>query len=193
MPQGSPSWSPDGRHIAFDSFDDDSHYHIWIMDADGGNRRQVTTDPGDQNVPTWSRDGQWIYFSWDQGNGRDIWRTPLEGGRKERVTRGGSGVIGREAADGKSRVVSAEGWRSPLLAAATGWRATASGHRVRVTNSVRRRRNRHLLCALYRRRPMPRSTSWTRKPEQTGFSAHWKSTSTDRCPRFSPCRTMVEH
>jgi serine/threonine protein kinase/Tol biopolymer transport system component len=117
--QGSPSWSPDGRHIAFDSFDDDSHYHIWIMDADGGNRRQVTTDPGDQNVPTWSWDGQWIYFSWDSGNGRDIWRTTLEGGRKERVTRGGSGLLGREAADGNTLLYQQkDGYGDqPLLAA----------------------------------------------------------------------------
>jgi Tol biopolymer transport system component len=116
-PQGSPSWSPDGRQIAFDSVDDDSHYHIWIMDADGGNRRQVTTDRGDQNVPTWSGDGHWIYFSWDPGDGRDIWRTPPGGGGlKERVTRGGSGVIGRETADGKSLLYQQKGGDLPLLA-----------------------------------------------------------------------------
>jgi Tol biopolymer transport system component len=98
--RGSPSWSPDARHLAFDSFDDDRHYHIWIMDADGANRRQVTADPGDQNVPRWSRDGQWIYFSWGQGNQRDVWRMHPTGGLKERVTRGGSGHMSEESADG---------------------------------------------------------------------------------------------
>ena len=116
-PQGSPSWSPDGRRIAFDSFDDDSRYHIWIMDADGGNRRQVTTDRGNQNLPTWSGDGQWIYFSWDPGDGRDIWRTTLEGRRTERVTRGGSGLLGREAADGKTLLYQQKDGDQPLLAA----------------------------------------------------------------------------
>ena len=88
--RGSPSWSPDGHQIAFDSFDDESHYHIWIMDADGAHQRQVTADPGDQNIPTWSGDGRWIYFSWGQGNERDIWRMPAGGGPKQRVTRGGA-------------------------------------------------------------------------------------------------------
>jgi len=114
--RGSPSWSPDNRHIAFDLFDDDAKYHIWIMEADGGNQRQVTSDPGNQNVPTWSQDGRWIYFSWDPGNGRDIWRTPLEGGPKERVTRGGSGTVGRETADGKSVLYQQGDGDQPLMA-----------------------------------------------------------------------------
>jgi serine/threonine protein kinase/dipeptidyl aminopeptidase/acylaminoacyl peptidase len=114
--RGSPSWSPDNRHIAFDLFDDEAKYHIWIMDADGGNQRQVTSDPGNQNVPTWSRDGRWIYFSWDAGNGRDIWRTLLEGGPKEPVTRGGSGTVGRETADGKSVLYQEGDGDQPLMA-----------------------------------------------------------------------------
>jgi len=86
------------------------------MEADGGNQRQVTSDPGNQNVPTWSQDGRWIYFSWDPGNGRDIWRTPLEGGPKERVTRGGSGTVGRETADGKSVLYQQGDGDQPLMA-----------------------------------------------------------------------------
>jgi Tol biopolymer transport system component len=73
--QGSPSWSPDGRRIAFDSFTDDNHWHVWVIDADGGTPHRLTTEPGDQNVPTWSRNGRWI-FSANQGTGRDIWRLP---------------------------------------------------------------------------------------------------------------------
>ena len=113
--RGSPSWSPDARQLAFDSFDDDGHYHVWIMDADGDNRRQLTTDAGDQNRPTWSRDGQWIYFSWGQGTQRDIWRMHPSGGPKERVTRGGSGDIGEESADGTHLLYQAKNGDGPLL------------------------------------------------------------------------------
>ena len=51
------------------------HPHIWTVDSEGGTPRQITNDPGDQMDPTWSRDGEWIYFSWSQANDRDIWRT----------------------------------------------------------------------------------------------------------------------
>jgi Tol biopolymer transport system component len=65
--RGSPSWSPDGLRIAFDSFDDDLHFHVWVMDADGGTPRRLTTGTSDEHVPTWSHDGRWIYFSGGQG------------------------------------------------------------------------------------------------------------------------------
>jgi Tol biopolymer transport system component/DNA-binding winged helix-turn-helix (wHTH) protein len=58
--QCSPHWSPDGRWIVFDSKGDDGHSHIWRIDADGGLPQQVTTGAGDQNVPTYSHDGEWI-------------------------------------------------------------------------------------------------------------------------------------
>jgi Tol biopolymer transport system component/DNA-binding winged helix-turn-helix (wHTH) protein len=97
--QGDPSWSPDGRRIAFTSQGADGSPHIWTVDVDGGTPRQITSDPGDQMGPTWSRDGEWIYFSWTQGNERDMWRTRVRTGSKERVTHGGA-LVGRESADG---------------------------------------------------------------------------------------------
>ena len=43
-----------------------------------------------------------IYFSWDQGTGRDIWRTHVKNGSKEQITHGGAGWVGRESSDEQS-------------------------------------------------------------------------------------------
>ena len=96
--QGSPHWSPEGERIAFDSLGVDGHWHIWSIAADGGLPRQVTRDEGNQNVPSWSRDGQWIYYM-SSGN---VWRIHLAGGQKQRLTSEGDVATGLESGDGSS-------------------------------------------------------------------------------------------
>ncbi len=114
--QCSPHWSPHSNQIAFDSQAADGHWHIWTIAADGGTPQQVTRGDGDQNIPSWSRDGQWIYYSWNQESGRDIWRTRVADGATTtvRVTSDG-GVYGRESADGKNLLYMTKP-DSPLLA-----------------------------------------------------------------------------
>jgi imidazolonepropionase-like amidohydrolase/Tol biopolymer transport system component len=55
-----PRFSPDGKFIAFAS-DRDGGDNIWVMDADGGNRRQLTKETYRlTNSPVWTPDGQYI-------------------------------------------------------------------------------------------------------------------------------------
>ena len=112
---GSPAWSPDGRSIAFDSANVGDHGHIWTIDAEGGTPRQITTGPGSQTVPRWSRDGRWIYFSRHQDRARDIWRVRATGGQPEQVTRTGSGFQAYEVADGTSLLYQPVNGDSALL------------------------------------------------------------------------------
>ena len=56
-----PVWSPDGAQIAFDR-----DFDLWIMDADGGNPRQITDDPGIDGHADWSPDGSRIVLASEQ-------------------------------------------------------------------------------------------------------------------------------
>ena len=61
--EGSSQCSPDGRRIAFDSQGEDGRWDIWTIDAEGGVPHRLTLHPGDENIPSWSRDGRCVYFN----------------------------------------------------------------------------------------------------------------------------------
>jgi Tol biopolymer transport system component len=100
--QCSPSWAPDGRRLAFESLGADGQWSIWLTDVDGGAARQITKEPGDHRAPSWSHDGQWLYFSSALGDSRDIWRVELTTLARERLTRAGSGLTAVELPSGRA-------------------------------------------------------------------------------------------
>ena len=80
-----PRFAPDGRHIAFTS-DRGGGDNIWIMDADGGNAKQVTKENFRLlNSPNWSPDGRFIvahkHFSSHRSLGSgEMWLYHVTGG-----------------------------------------------------------------------------------------------------------------
>jgi len=93
-------WSPDGTRIAFEAAVA-GNTDVYIVGADGGHLRRVTTEPAMDGVPTWSRDGQWIYFvSTRAGATPDIWRIAPNGGEPVQVTRNG-GFQPQQSSDGQ--------------------------------------------------------------------------------------------
>ena len=94
-------WSPDGRSITFEVAID-GNTDVYVVGAEGGRLRRLTEAPSIDGVPSWSRDGQWIYFaSTRAGVIADVWKVPADGGAAVRVTRNG-GFEPRESPDGKS-------------------------------------------------------------------------------------------
>lgn len=53
----APQWSPDGKKIALTTFSNDG---IWIVDANGKNLSQVTSDKGSGYKFSWSKDNKTI-------------------------------------------------------------------------------------------------------------------------------------
>jgi TolB protein len=86
---GSPSWSRDGKNLAFVSYGD-GDAEIFIADANGTNMKQITFNEDYDGDPVWSNDGQFIFFSSNRdrslGN-YDIFRMNATGNNVLNVTR----------------------------------------------------------------------------------------------------------
>ncbi len=70
-----PSWSPDGKWIAFSMRGD-----IWKVPVEGGVAIALTTGPGYHFEPAWSPDGRSIALTVDRGRNLDIGVVPATGG-----------------------------------------------------------------------------------------------------------------
>jgi len=57
----SPTWSPDGRHIAYAHGNEMRQTYFWVMNADGSCPVQLLDIVG-VNTPSWSPDGRFIAF-----------------------------------------------------------------------------------------------------------------------------------
>jgi imidazolonepropionase-like amidohydrolase/Tol biopolymer transport system component len=58
----APSFSPDGRWIAYATWSDRDKGRIRVMRADGSEGRDVVAMPGHYTRPSFSPDGQWLVF-----------------------------------------------------------------------------------------------------------------------------------
>ena len=136
-------WSPNGQQIAFDSLGEDGRWHIWLIDPDGGTPRQVTTDPGSQRGPSWSHDGQWIYYWLQQSDHSDVWRTRLSDGVKEQLTHDGKTEFGVELFDGSHFLYQTES--GALMEAPLEGGSARQLVKCAILRGVRRGFERHLL------------------------------------------------
>jgi Tol biopolymer transport system component len=62
----NPSWSQDGRRVAFASTRD-GRFDIYVMDVASGGILRLTDGRGFNGYPSWSPDGQWIAFESTRG------------------------------------------------------------------------------------------------------------------------------
>ena len=86
-----PTWSPDGRHIAYAS-GINKNFEIYVMDAHGRNRRRLTNS-GDVHIhnwePSWSPDGKRIAFTSIRDGNKEVYMMTAHGGNQRRLTNSG--------------------------------------------------------------------------------------------------------
>src|SRR4030095_3654297 len=95
---GSPRWSPDGLHIAFDTLAP-GHRDIYIVGIEGAKPHRLNDDNYENVRPSWSHDGKWIYFGSSRTGNWQVWKPPAAGGQPVQVTTLG-GREGVESFDG---------------------------------------------------------------------------------------------
>ena len=66
--------SPDDRRIALEIEGDDEEYDIWIYEVERGGSSVLLTTDGDNRMPVWSPDGDWVFFASDRSGNSDIWK-----------------------------------------------------------------------------------------------------------------------
>jgi dipeptidyl aminopeptidase/acylaminoacyl peptidase len=157
---GAPSFSPDGRKLAFTRTRPSEHgsapfSDVWVLDLETGEQRNLTNGRGPAFRPSWSPDSTTLAFAhhtepndiwWGKNYG--IWTVSADGGEPREVTAGFPHICARAVSGSPSRGISWPGaqWSDDgetlyFLATVGGQvqlqRVSAAGGEVRAISSGR--------------------------------------------------------
>ena len=114
-PIRSPNWSPDGKRIAYVSFED-HNAAVFVQNLSSGERRKVSSLPGINGAPAWSPDGSALAVTLSKDGSPDIYVIDVGSGSMHRITQDDS--IDTEASwspDGRSLVFTSDRGGKPQL------------------------------------------------------------------------------
>lgn len=86
MPIMSPNWSPDGRKLAYVSFES-GRSNVVIQNLDGTNREIIAEFPGINSAPAWSPDGQSLALTLSKDGNADIYIMDMKTRNLRKITR----------------------------------------------------------------------------------------------------------
>lgn len=112
------AWTPDGR-IMYGT-QASGNTDIWVMDAEGKNQRQLTTDSHSDLAPSLSRDGNLVVYSSYRDGIPHVWKMNSDGSNQQQITKGRGETETSISPDGQWVIYSEEGqetkslWKAPI-------------------------------------------------------------------------------
>jgi Tol biopolymer transport system component/DNA-binding winged helix-turn-helix (wHTH) protein len=133
LPFGA-DWTNDGRIVY--SATNDGNADIFTISEDGGERKQLTSDPSAEISPKLSADGRFLIFMSNRTGQMDVWRADANGTNTKQLTTNGNVTDSIISPDGEAvfyLVVDSES------AIETLWRVSINGdNSVKLTNRMTR-------------------------------------------------------
>ena len=122
QPFMSPTWSPDGKKLAYVSFEN-KKAQIVLQDLGSGARRVVASFPGHNGAPSFSPDGSRLAFASSKDGKLNIYVMNLASGQVSQLTSGaGNNTEPSWSPDGQSIVFTSDRGGSPQV-----YRMSAAG------------------------------------------------------------------
>jgi len=122
QPIMSPAWSPDGKRLAYVSFENKKSQLV-VQDLGSGSRKVVASFPGHNGAPAFSPDGSKLAFASSQDGLLNIYVMSSNGGKPTQLTSGaGNNTEPSWSPDGSSILFTSDRSGSPQV-----YRMSASG------------------------------------------------------------------
>ncbi|QWD64326.1 Tol-Pal system beta propeller repeat protein TolB [Polynucleobacter sp. MWH-UH2A] len=127
----SPSWSPDGKKVAYVSFEDRKPV-IYVHELATGRRISLSNQKGNNSAPAWSPDGKKLAISLSKDGNTQIYGINADGTGLHRLTRGNTiDTEPQYSADGRYIYFTSDRGGNPQI-----YRMSADGEQVEGAKRV---------------------------------------------------------
>lgn len=187
----SPAWTPDGKQIAYVSFET-KRPAIYLQDLSTGQRQVVTNFKGLNGAPSFSPDGKSMLFTSSMDGNPDIYRIDIATRQYERITNDSAiDTEARYAPDGKSFIFTSDRGGSPQIYRYTFADGSTKRITFRGTFNARGTLNADGQKLAMVHRPVGSSFKVAIQDLNSGVLNVLTPTNLDESPSFSPNGQMV--